>query len=129
MNALLLDTNALLWYLLQPSRLTGPARRAVQTAGSLAVSAATVWEVVTKHRIGKLPEVGPLVRYGLLTALAAQGIAVLPISGADAERAGMHPAAHRDPFDRMIAAQAVNHALSVVSSDPQLDTLGAARIW
>lgn len=125
----LLDTNALLWYLLQPSRLTGPARRAIETAASLAVSAATVWEVVTKHRIGKLPEAGPLVRYGLLTALAAQGVAVLPISGTDAERAGMHPAAHRDPFDRMIAAQAVNHARSVVSSDPQLDTLGATRIW
>lgn len=129
MNPLLLDTNALLWYLLQPALLSDPARRAIQTAPSLAVSAGTVWEVATKHRIGKLPEAGPLVAYGLLAALAAQAIAVLPITGPDAERAGSHPAVHRDPFDRMIAAQTILRGLSVVSSDPQLGTLGAARLW
>lgn len=129
MNPLLLDTNALLWYLLQPALLSGPARQAIQTATSLAVSAGTVWEIATKHRIGKLPEAGPLVAYGLLAALAAQAIAVLPITGPDAERAGSHPAAHRDPFDRMIAAQAILRGLSVVSSDPQLGALGAARLW
>lgn len=129
MNPLLLDTNALLWYLLQPALLSGPARQAIQAATSLAVSAGTVWELATKHRIGKLPEAGPLVAYGLLAALAAQAIAVLPITGPDAERAGSHPAAHRDPFDRMIAAQAILRGLSVVSSDPQLAVLGAARIW
>lgn len=139
MNPLLLDTNALLWYLLQPTLLSGPARQAIQAATSLAVSAGTVWELATKHRIGKLPEAGPLVAYGVLAALAAQAIAVLPITGPDAERAGSHPAAHRDPthrdpahrdpFDRMIAAQAILQGLSVVSSDPQLAALGAARIW
>ena len=129
MNPLLLDTNALLWYLLQPALLSGAARRAIQTAPSLAVSAGSVWEVVAKHRIGKLPEAGPLVAYGLLGALAAQAIAVLPVAGPDAEWAGSHPAAHRDPFDRMIAAQAVLRDLSVVSGDPQLGALGAARVW
>ena len=129
MNSLLLDTNALLWYLLQPALLSAPARHAIQTAPALAVSAATVWEVATKHRIGKLPEAGPLVAHGLLAALAAQAIAVLPIAGADAEWAGSHPGEHRDPFDRMIAAQAVLRGLLVVSSDPQLGALGAARVW
>ncbi len=129
MNPLLLDTNALLWYLLQPALLSVPARQAIQTATSLAVSAATVWEITTKHRIGKLPEAGPLVAHGLLAALATQVITVLPISGPDAERAGTDPAAHRDPFDRMIAAQAILRGLSVVSSDAQLGALGAARFW
>jgi PIN domain nuclease of toxin-antitoxin system len=128
-NPLLLDTNALLWYLLQPALLSAPAQQAIQAAPALAVSAGTVWEVATKHRIGRLPEVGPLVAHGLLAALAAQAIAVLPISGPDAERAGSHPVAHRDPFDRMLAAQAILRGLSVVSSDPQLGALGAARVW
>ena len=129
MNPLLLDTNALLWYLLQPGLLSVTARQAIQTAASLAVSAGTVWEIATKHRIGKLPEAGPLVTHGLLSALSAQAIIVLSISGLDAERAGSHLAAHRDPFDRMIAAQAILRGLSVVSSDAQLDALGAARVW
>lgn len=129
MNPLLLDTNALLWYLLQPALLSVPARQAIQTAPALAVNAGTVWEVATKHRIGKLPEAGPLVAHGLLAALAAQAVAILPITGPDAEWAGSHPAAHRDPFDRMIAAQAILRGLHVVSSDPHLGSLGAARLW
>ena len=129
MNALLLDTHAVLWYLLQPARLSAPARQAIQVAASLAVSAGSVWEIATKHRLGKLPEVGPLVAHGLLAALAAQDIAVLPITGPDAERAGSHPAAHGDPFDRVIAAQATLRGLAVVSNDAQFDTFGAARLW
>ena len=63
MNPLLLDTDALLWYLLQPALLSAPARQAIQTAPGLAVSPGTVWEVATKHRIGKLPEASPLVAH------------------------------------------------------------------
>lgn len=128
-DALLLDTNVLLWYLLQPAHLSGPAREAIRDAPSLAVSPATVWDITTKHRIGKLPQVGPLVAHGLLAELAAQAVAILPITGPDAEAAGRHPAAHRDPFDRMIAAQATLRGLVVASSDPQLDALGAERVW
>lgn len=129
MTDLLLDTNALLWYLLQPAVLSGPAQRAIQAASGLAVSAGTVWEVATKYRIGKLPEAGPLVQRGLITVLAAQAVVVLPVTGPDAEWAGRHPAAHRDPFDRIIAAQAVLRGMSVVSADAQLDAFDARRVW
>lgn len=66
------------------------------------------------------------VAHGLL---AAQTIAVLPITGPDAERARSHPAARGDPFDRMIAAQATLRGLTVVSNNAQLHALGAARLW
>lgn len=125
-----LDTNALLFFLVRPARLTPAARQAIAVAPDLSVSAASLWEVATKYRIGKLPEASPLFAAGTLVhALAGAGVHVVPVNGYDAETAGSVPAAHGDPFDRMIAAHAARLGVPLVSNDAALDAFGVTRIW
>lgn len=125
-----LDTNALLFFLVRPARLTPAARRAIAGALDLSVSAASLWEIATKYRIGKLPEAAPLFAAGtLVDALAAASVQVVPVNGYDAETAGSFTAAHGDPFDRMIAAHAIRLGLTLVSNDAALDAFGVTRVW
>ena len=84
-------------------------------------------EIVTKHRLGKLPHGPATVDVG--SAIADQGFEALPISVADAERAGRLPGPHRDPFDRMLIAQAQAHDLVIVSIDSAFDAYGVVRLW
>lgn len=92
------------------------------------MSAASAWEIATKHRLGKLPSAAALVA-DIGGAIAAQGFAELPISLAHAERAGALPGPHRDPFDRMLIAQAMLDDLVLVSNDTAFDAYGARRLW
>jgi PIN domain nuclease of toxin-antitoxin system len=92
------------------------------------VSAASAWEICTKHRLGRLPEAENLV--GNLSSILGQlGFRELPVSLKHAERAGTLPGEHRDPFDRMLIAQAQTENLSVVSSDRFFDKYAVTRIW
>lgn len=110
---LLLDTHALLWWLAD-APLEREAAEAIADPGTLvAVSAASVWEAVIKASIGKLQVPGPLDQ-----AAADEGFDPLPVSLAHAERAGRLPMHHRDPFDRMLVAQAIAEGLTVVTRDP-----------
>jgi len=95
---------------------------------SVLVSAASAWEIATKVRLGKLPGAEALERR-FLDAMDDAGYALLSIDAATALRAGRLIGDHRDPFDRMIAAQAIAYDMPVISADPQLDPFGVRRIW
>jgi PIN domain nuclease of toxin-antitoxin system len=92
------------------------------------VSAASAWEIAIKHRIGTLPEAGLLLRdFG--GVIAAQGFAELSIDVSHALDAGSLDIAHRDPFGRMLIAQARAEALTLVSNERVFDLPGVARLW
>ena len=91
-------------------------------------SAATAWEIATKYRLGKLPG-GAVVAVDVVGQIVGQGFAEMPISVADAERAGRLSGPHRDPFDRMLIAQALTSDLTVVSIDEVFDVYGVNRLW
>lgn len=126
--AYLLDTHAFLWALTEPGRLPDAALSVVEDeANELLLSAASVWEIATKLRLGKLPEAAAVLP-GLEQHLARIGIAELAISHADAALAGTLPWDHRDPFDRMIAAQALRRGHVVVSKDDALSRCPGLRV-
>ncbi|WP_419162512.1 type II toxin-antitoxin system VapC family toxin [Candidatus Palauibacter sp.] len=125
----LLDTHAFLWWLADSGRLSRPARRVIaDETNDIVVSAASAWEIATKYRIGRLPG-RETVALDVVGHIAGQGLRELPISVTDAERAGRLPGPHRDPFDRMLAAQALVRGLSLVSADAVFDRYGVARVW
>ena len=104
---LLLDTHALLWWLAGDEALSAPARAAIADEDNrVLVSAASLWEITTKYRLGKLPGVITIVS-DLSGAVAGQGFIGLPISLRHGQLAGALPGPHRDPFDRMLIAQAI----------------------
>jgi PIN domain nuclease of toxin-antitoxin system len=125
----LLDTNVLLWWLAGHPRLSTTARATIaDNVGHLALSAASAWEVCTKHRKGKLPEGSALVN-DFAGTLKRFGIAPLDVTLAHACLAGSLPGPHRDPFDRMIIAQSKIEAIPAISSDTAFDAYSVERIW
>jgi PIN domain nuclease of toxin-antitoxin system len=128
-RGILLDTHALLWWLAGDERMPPKLRRRLSDVSKpVFVSAATAWEMATKVRLGKLPVAAPIVER-LPELLAEQGFRELPISLAAANLAGRIAAAHRDPFDRMLAAQATLEQLDLVSADPVFASLGVKAVW
>ncbi len=125
----LLDTHAFLWWMADSRRLSEPARRAIANeSNEILVSAASAWEISTKFRIGKLPG-GEAVAVDIAGCISSQDFRPLAISIADAERAGRLPGPHRDPFDRMLIAQASARNLTLVSIDSVFDEYGVVRLW
>ena len=125
----LLDTHAFLWWVADSRRLSEPARDAIRNeANDVVVSAVSAWEIATKHRLGRLPEAEGLAG-DIRGAIVGQGFSELPISVADAERSGRMPGPHRDPFDRLLIAQALAHDLALVSNEEAFDRYGARRLW
>ena len=125
----LLDTHAFLWWIADSDRLSKPARSVIEDeVNDIVVSAASAWEIATKFRIGKLPGCEALA-LNIPGHITRQGFTELEIGVADAERAGRLPGPHRDPFDRMLAAQALRREFPVVSIDPVLDGFGVIRLW
>lgn len=126
---ILLDTHALLWWLDGDARLSRRVRTLIEKADEeVLVSAATAWEIATKVRLGKLPGAGEVAE-NFLEMVATQGFRVLAISAEDALLAGSLDSNHRDPFDRMLAAQARRRRLQIASRDAALERLGAERLW
>jgi PIN domain nuclease of toxin-antitoxin system len=126
---LLLDTHALLWAVLSPATLSREAAAAIaDPANVILVSAASAWEIATKVRLGKLRGAETLERE-FLDVMEDAGYTLLAIDVACALRAGRLPGDHRDPFDRMIAAQALAEDIPILSADPELDAFGVRRIW
>ena len=126
---LLLDTHALAWWLLDNPRLPDRVRLIVEdTDNTIFASAISAYEAAYKHRIGKWPEVGPLVA-AFEEIVASQGFELLPISGKHATRAGLHAVDHGDPFDRMLAAQAEVDDLLVATNDRRFADFGTRVVW
>lgn len=129
MSDLLLDTHALLWWLLDDEQLSAPARAAIAEPGNrIWVSAASGWEVATKHRIGKLPEAAEIAERFSYYLRRARFIE-LPISLEHSLKAGALPGPHRDPFDRMLIAQHFVTRYPVVTRDTVFHDYGVAVVW
>lgn len=126
---LLLDTHAVLWWWSAPSRLATRVLTLIKDpATTIVVSAASAWEVATKLRIGKLPD-GERLTVEWVERLRIDAFTEIAISSQHALRAGAIPSDHRDPFDRMIAAQSILEGFPVASIDHALSDLGAQRVW
>jgi PIN domain nuclease of toxin-antitoxin system len=126
---LLLDTHALLWWLDGDRRMSKRARTLVgRDTNEVFVSAASAWEISTKSRLGKLPGAAD-VAADIPGAVANQGFLPLAITLQHAQRAGQLTTQHRDPFDRMLAAQALIEGLPIVSNDEALDVFELTRLW
>ena len=126
---LLLDTHTLLWWLDGDQKLTRRVRSLIEdTSNDIFVSAVTGWEIATKARLGKLPKALPIARR-IPEVVAEQGFLVLPVSLEHGQRAGWLPGPHRDPFDRMLAAQAQAQGLPIATIDPQFERFGVEVVW
>lgn len=125
----LLDTHTLLWAALAPGFLSRKASRVINDeVNTILVSAASAWEIATKVRLGKLPGAEKFEKEFLeQTELA--GYTLLPIDTAHALCAGRFTSAHRDPFNRILAAQALADDIPILSKDSKLDTFNIRRIW
>lgn len=125
----LLDTHALLWWLFDDLALSTAAREAISEPGNtVLVSAASAWEIATKHRLGKLPDAGEAAG-NLPTLLMSARMEQLPITVVHALEAGSLPGPHRDPFDRMLIAQSRIEDIPVVTSDPVFGRYSVRTVW
>lgn len=125
---LLLDTQAFLWFLLDDEQLSTPARTAIEQAEILYLSPASHWEIAIKIALGKyaLPE--PFAQF-MGRELANNDVTILPIEIGHTAQLTTLPFHHRDPFDRLIIAQALAEKLPVASIDSQFDAYGVERVW
>jgi PIN domain nuclease of toxin-antitoxin system len=121
--SLLLDTHVLLWWLEGADLAPHAAALIADPAVLVAVSAASIWEASIKQALSKLTVPGSLAEAAL-----ANGFEPLAITFAHAERAGALPPHHRDPFDRMLVAQAELEDLTLVTRDPAFDPYGVALV-
>lgn len=127
MMRLLLDTHAVVWWFAGDERLPVSAREAIY-ASDVVVSAASAWEIAAKHRLGKLPD-GELLALDPMACLAREGFEALAVSVEHGARAGRLPGPHRDPFDRMLIAQAQAEGLLVVTGDAVFERYGVGVVW
>jgi PIN domain nuclease of toxin-antitoxin system len=126
---LLIDTHALLWWLADDPALSTSARKHLARAGNtIFVSSASAWEIATKFRIGKLPDAGDLLA-DFAGYLSRERFESLAISTDHAVRAGLLPGPHKDPFDRMLIAQAQAENLPILSNDGAFDSYSVRRLW
>src|SRR5438874_1042754 len=117
----LLDTHAFLWWLDGDRRLSTRARRTVGNEdNTVLISAASAWEIATKFRIGKLPGAAE-VAMDISGCIISQNFEMFDITVLHAQRAGGLPGPHRDPFDRMLAAQAQIENLPIITNDLVFD--------
>lgn len=125
---LLLDTHAFLWYFQGDKQLAAEVVEILEdTENTLYLSIASLWELAIKMGLGKL---SLKVSFHELQAVLDQLlIKILPISFADTESYLALPLHHRDPFDRILIAQAVNNSLAIVSADTAFDAYPVQRLW
>lgn len=130
MTTLLLDTHALIWAINEPGRLGSKAIEALKDPKTTVVaSAVSAWEIATKHRIGKLPGANDWID-SLTPSIRRLNAQVLAISWAHALLAGQLTWQHRDPFDRMLAAQALQESHLLVTNDPAFcEVDGLTTLW
>ncbi|MBM5784747.1 MAG: type II toxin-antitoxin system VapC family toxin [Cyanobacteria bacterium K_DeepCast_35m_m1_288] len=125
----LLDSHVLLWWWFDPDLLTPQVRSLlIDSTTTVFVSAASIWELSLKHHQGKLPELDNAIR-DLPFLLQADGFQPLPISNAHGLRAAGYSQSHRDPFDRLLASQAEQEGLVLITADAQLSMFPCQIFW
>lgn len=126
---LLLDSHALIWWLSGDARLPASARGLLSDAqNDVYVSAASAWEITTKHRIGKLPGVA-LLAADFDAAILKHGLLPLSITVRHGQLGGSLAGVHKDPFDRILIAQALIESMTLISNEKHFDAYGVARMW
>ncbi len=126
---LLLDTQAFLWFAGGDKRLSKTARRRIEDSrNDRLLSIASIWEMAIKVELGKLRLTIPLAEL-IRGGAQENGVRLLPIAAAHAIAVASLPRHHRDPFDRLLVAQALHEQLAVVGADEQFDAYGIRRIW
>lgn len=129
MPRLLLDTHALLWWLSKNPLLPVSAQNKIRsTDTTVLVSAASVWEIATKFRLGKL-DVDREVVENFLYYLDQEEFQTIAVTASHGIRAGLLPGPQKDPFDRMLLAQALSENVPILSNDQALDGYGVIRWW
>ena len=126
---LLLDTHTLLWWWTNDPQLTAKAKRLIASEGNTVfVSAASAWEIATKTRLGKL-EIGPMALQRFHDLVQSDGFAHLPMTWQHAVHAGGLALDHRDPFDRMLAAQSFLEDAVLVTKDAAFGVFSTRVVW
>ena len=126
---LLLDTHSFLWFVTRDPRLSATASALVSDPNNeVLLSPASYWEVAIKVSLGKYPLTVPFETF-FTTALTRSAFQILPVEIRHAAILSALPMHHKDPFDRMIAAQALSESMPVISVDPALDPYGVIRLW
>lgn len=127
MTRVLIDTHALVWWFEGSEKLSRKARQTIEDADTtVIVSAASAWELAIKVGAGKFKS--PLM-VNFQQNISDEGFLELPVSIEHVLRAGKLPGQRKDPFDRMLIAQAKCEGLAVLSVDECFDTYGVGRIW
>lgn len=125
----LLDTHTLLWWMTADSHLSKSAHSLIKNQRNVSlVSAVSAWEIAIKFRLGRLPLAAGLIR-NFVEELTRERIEVLSVTVEHGIRAGLLPGPHKDPFDRMLIAQAQAESVPIVSNDRALDDYGVERLW
>jgi PIN domain nuclease of toxin-antitoxin system len=125
----LLDTHALLWWLSDDPALPRGARKFIaETKNTLVVSAGSAWEIAIKVRLGKLPTATDLAA-DFCGLIEREGFESLAISAEHGIRAGLLPGPHKDPFDRMLIAQAQAENIPIISNETVFESYGVRRLW
>lgn len=125
----LIDTHYVLWAAINSKRMETWARKLMADLDNeILVSAASVYEIGLKVRLGKLPEAAEFESDLIRNIESRLGYTLLPLEPESMMRAARFDDPHADPFDRMIAAQAIQDNLAVLSTDPKLDALGVRRL-
>lgn len=126
---LLLDTHTFIWWFAGNARLSAPARQAIADEDNdVLISAASAWEISTKYRARRLPDAEGLAE-DITGHIANENFEGLPITVEDAAHAGALPGPLRDPFDRLLIAQALGRNLVLISIETLFDQYGIRRIW
>jgi PIN domain nuclease of toxin-antitoxin system len=127
----LLDTHALAWAIGQPKLLSKKVLTLLEKPESeIIVSPVSVWEMSIKHKAGKWPEVAPFMDEQLYeTFLEKLGATELEITSRHTRLAGQFDTSHKDPFDRLLAAQAVTEGITLISKDEVMQSFPVVRIW
>ncbi|MDY8110049.1 type II toxin-antitoxin system VapC family toxin [Fulvimarina sp. 2208YS6-2-32] len=125
----MIDTHVLLWWVLASPNLSNRAEALLRDdANEIFVSAISAFEIANKHRLGKLPEATPLIE-NFEEVVHSQKFQVAKLTAAQGLRAGQILSDHRDPFDRIIAVQAMDLAIPVITVDAKIASLGADTLW
>lgn len=124
----LVDTHAFAWWALGDKKLSATARAAIQAGPQVFVSSVVAWEIAGKVRSGKWPEATELSER-FFDTIAHYGMLPLSITLEHAHLAGSLPGAHRDPFDRMLAAQAILEDMPLITADPAFRGFDVKVVW